>query len=36
MFRIAAAYASDDAWVAGVLLAWGLLGMLITVRGVLA
>jgi hypothetical protein len=32
MSRIAAAYASDEAWVAGVLLAWGLLGILTTLR----
>jgi hypothetical protein len=36
MSRIAAAYASDDAWVAGVLLAWGLLGMLITIGSLAA
>ena len=32
MSRIAAAYVSEGAWVAGVLLAWGLLGILITTR----
>jgi hypothetical protein len=32
MSRIATTYASDDAWVAGVLLVWGLLGILITMR----
>jgi hypothetical protein len=34
--RIAAAYASDEAWVAGVLLAWGLLGILTTLRSPVA
>jgi hypothetical protein len=32
MSRLAAAYTADDAWVAGVLLVWGLLGILITTR----
>jgi hypothetical protein len=36
MSRIAAAYASDDAWVGGLLLVWGLFGMLITTRGLMA
>jgi hypothetical protein len=32
---MAAAYVSEDAWVAGVLLVWGLLGMLITTRSLM-